>query len=294
MNKDIIDSPLIDPNLSSYEKFFDHDWAKGIFAAVKNTPVEDAVNGLVMAWRSTNGAHILPWLMAESLKRYAQGEVEGSLRYRESYADQVIKGIVDKLVDRMQYSLKLDQRRSLRRVVTKIEEEAHEAVKTAREQVLFDVAGYWKYLVNASEFQFSILGIQRINYGSLFFAYEDFVANVIRTKEPTYSSKDKKNPIHVAFPNHFGKPLGDFCWNHDEVDLARLVRNALAHNGGRFGKDLEKYKARFADVTGTDKPLLRGDNFNLVDGKIQITPDNTTYLFGVLKERVSKVVEEAK
>lgn len=288
MDKDIIDTPLIDPNLSSYEKFFDHDWVEGIFAAVKNTPLELAVNGVVMAWRSTNGAHILPWLMAENLKRYSQGELEGSLRYRESYADKVIKGVVDKIEGMMQYSLKFDQRRALRRAVERIEKEGYEAVKTARDQVQFDVDGYWKFLVNASEFQFSILGIQRINYGSLFFAYEDFLANVIRTKEPTYSSK--KEPIKAGFARHFGDPLTDFCWNHDEVDLARLVRNALAHNGGRFGKDLEKFKARFTDVTGADKVLLRGNKFNLVDNKIQITPDNTTYLFGVLKERVTKIV----
>jgi hypothetical protein len=88
--------------------------------------------------------------------------------------------------------------------------------------------------------------------------------------------------------------LSDFCWKHEEVDLARLVRNALAHNGGRFGPDLEKYKTRFVGATSTAKPLLRGDQFNLVEGKIQITPDNTRHLFGVLKERVSKIIEKAK
>ena len=60
MELDIIDTPLINPNLSPYEKFFDHEWAKDSFAVAKNTPLEDAVNALVMAWRSTNGAHILP------------------------------------------------------------------------------------------------------------------------------------------------------------------------------------------------------------------------------------------
>ncbi|QJW95365.1 hypothetical protein [Frigoriglobus tundricola] len=130
---------------------------------------------------------------------------------------------------------------------------------------------------------------QRINYGALFFAYEDFLANVIRTKELTYSSK--KKPIKEAFATHFDDALADFCWNHDEVDLARLVRNALAYNGARFGKDLENYKARFVDVSGTSKALLRREHFNPVDGIIQITPDNTAYLFGVLKERVTMIVE---
>jgi len=227
--------------------------------------------------------------MVESLKSFAEGEVDRNLRYRVSYSDKVIQGLVGKIEARMQYSLNFDQRRKLKSVVAKIEEDAHQAIKAARSATPFDTSGYWDYLTHASEFQFCILGIQRINYGSLFFAYEDFLANVIRTKEPTYSSK--KTPIKDAFTTQFGDQLANYCWNHEEVDLARLVRNALAHNGGRFGKDLRKYQPRFTDVTGISAPPIQGELFNLEDGKIQITPDNTKYLFGVLKECVSEIVK---
>jgi hypothetical protein len=290
MDKDIIDTPLIDPNLDSYQQFFDHGWCKCMFEAVKTSPLNDAVCALMVAWRSTNGAHMLPWLMVHSLRRFAEGEGDGSLRYRANYSGEVVKGIVNKLESRMQHSLKLDQRLALKRVVTKIEEEAHDALKTAQSEADFPLAGYWEFLTHTSEFQFSILGTQRINYGALFFAYEDFLANIIRTEEPTYSSK--KEYINIALARHFGDSLADFCWNHEEVTLARLVRNALAHNGGRFGADLEKYKARFVDATGATNPKLQDDLFILVDGKIQITPGNTKYLFGVLKERVTKIVDE--
>lgn len=40
-----------------------------------------------------------------------------------------------------------------------------------------------------------------------------------------------------------------------------------------------------------DKVRLEGDRFPLVNGKLQITPGNTTHLFGILNERVSKVAE---
>jgi hypothetical protein len=247
---------------------------------------------LMLAWSSANGSHILPWLMVETLKHYAGGEMDGSLRYRANYAGVVVSGIVDRLEAKMQYRLKFDQRRALKRAVKSIEEEAHEDLKVAQAATKFDVAGYWKLLITDTEFRFCILGAQRTNFANLFFAYEDFLANVIRTREPTYSSK--KEFISTAFARHFGDQLTDFCWNHQDVDLARLVRNALAHNSGRFGKDLEKYKTRFVDATGMNEALLRGDQFNLVEGKIQITPGNTTHLFGVLKERVSKIIEEVK
>jgi hypothetical protein len=86
--------------------------------------------------------------------------------------------------------------------------------------------------------------------------------------------------------------LRDYCWTDTEIDLARLVRHALAHNGGRFGIDLHKYKARFMDATGMTAPELRGDLFIVIDGKIQITPGNTTHLFSILKDRVTRTVEQ--
>src|ERR1700730_2204051 len=169
----------------------------------------------------------------------------------------------------------------------KIEKEAYRAIKTAQSQMEFPIAGYWDFLIRTSEFPFCIFGTQRINYGWLFFAYEDFLGNVIRTKEPRYTSK--KEPIKEAFARHFGVPLRNYCWTDAEVDLAKLVRHALAHNGGRFGPDLKKYKARFVDANGKTPPTLRDNLFILVDGKIQITPGNTRHLFGVLKDRVTKV-----
>jgi hypothetical protein len=289
-DKDIIDRPLIDQNLDSYEQFFDHRWSEHIFKTVKTSPLNDAVCALLVSWRFTNGAHLLPWLMAHSLKRFAESEGNGSLRFRGEYSSEVVKGIVNKLESRMQYSLKREQRATLKRVVAKIEQEAFEGFKAAQSKAVFPLDGYWKFLIHTSEFQLSILGTQRINYGSLFFAYEDFLANVIRTKEPTYSSK--KKPIKDAFADHFGEPLRDYCWSDPEVELAKLVRHALAHNGGRFGADLEKDKTRFEYATRSAEPTLRDDLFILVDGKIQITPGNTKHLFGVLKERVTKIVEE--
>src|SRR5262249_23413528 len=157
---------LIDPNLNSYQQFFDHGWCKRMFEAVETSPLNDAISTLMLAWRSANGSHMLPGLMAHSLRRFAEGEGNGSFRVRANYSGEVIKGIVSKLESRMHHSLKPEQRATLKRVVTKIEKEAHDDLKTAQSKVEFPLAGYWDFLTHASEFQFSILGTQRINYGS--------------------------------------------------------------------------------------------------------------------------------
>lgn len=238
MDQGVIDTALIDPNLSSYEAFFDPEWCSALFAGTKGTVLEDAVNALLVAWRATNGVHILPWLMVKSLEHFDLGNASGNLRFRASYSEEVVKRLVANVVERMETRLKPDQRFALVRIVTQIEKEAHEAVREARDRIRLDATAYWEDLASNWAFRFSVLGAQRTNYGSLFFTFEDFLSNVIRTKEPSFSSN--REWISTAFARCFGAPLADDCWNHAEVDLARLVRNALVHNGGRYGTELDK------------------------------------------------------
>ena len=47
------------------------------------------------------------------------------------------------------------------------------------------------------------------------------------------------------------------------------------------------------DATAMSSVPLQGDRFNVVNGRIQIMPCNTRYLFGVLKDRVTEIVEKA-
>jgi hypothetical protein len=291
MSNEIVENACIDQNVFSYQKFFDNDWSKEMFELVENSPLKKAFDSLIFAWRTANGAHLLPRLMAESLRSFAEGKHGGNLGFAASYSETLIKGFVNNLEARTHFNFSHDQRVAVRRALTQIEREARDSFKTAQAQVGFDINQYWNFLTNNNEFQFCILGIQRINYCSLFFAYEDFLANTIRTKVANYTSKPPST-ITTAFPQHFGKLLADFCWSDAEVDLARLVRHAVAHNNGCFGTGLEKYRTRFDDATVTDSPRIYDDRFILIDGKIQITPRNTAYLFRVLKERVSRIVEQ--
>ena len=103
-------------------------------------------------------------------------------------------------------------------------------------------------MIGNFEFCVSILGAQRLTYPSLFFAYEDFLASTIKAKkDPNYSSKGRN--IGLDLKSFSYDTLAAYCWNDAEVDLAGLVRHAVAHNSGRLGAELEKYKVRFVDVT---------------------------------------------
>lgn len=292
MGNSLAGKVLIDPNLDSYKTFFDHEWCRQIYNFAQGSALESSVDSLMIAWRSASGSHLLPWLMATSLPTYASGQLEGTLQFRDSYSERIISGLVAKITSKMQASLTTEQTLKLQLAVMEIESEAFEALKASQSTFDSIKTDYWSEIVTITEFQFSILGTQRLNFSAIFFAYEDFLANAIRTKEPQYTSKSKKDPIGIALERLFGdKNLAEFCWSQDDVDMARLIRNSLAHNSGRFGTDLKRYEARFPDVSGETSIELQGNQFYLIEDTIQITPCNNKYLFDLLKDRVTKVVE---
>jgi hypothetical protein len=62
-----------------------------------------------------------------------------------------------------------------------------------------------------------------------------------------------------------------------QINLARLTRNALAHNGGRMTEELQNEEHTF---------VIEGD-------EIQINSDHTTSLYRHLASKVMKVAEHA-
>lgn len=289
LKRKVIDNPVIDENVESYKQFFDHKWCLSMFEKAEGTKIEQAVDDLMISWRSADGAHRMPWLMTHSLQSFAVGDTSANLKARKSYSETMVEKMAQRLVQRMRGKLKVTQLADLHQALRKIEKETAEIVKQARKRVAFDVEKYWDFTVKETEFHFAILGTQHMGYCALIFAYEDFLANVIRSVQPDYNSRTEE--IKIAFERHFGEALADDCWIGEDVDLARLVRNDVVHNGRRKGKRLDKYNARFVDAPEFERPALHPNLFILVKGKIQITPCNTRYLFGVLRDRATKIVD---
>jgi hypothetical protein len=76
---------------------------------------------------------------------------------------------------------------------------------------------------------------------------------------------------------HFGQQVAQDCLNAPEVRAARLVRNALAHNGGKETDELKKIQ----------------HGIRVEGGVLQIMAPDTRRLFDVLKDRAYKLVEKA-
>src|SRR5207253_2041712 len=77
-------------------------------------------------------------------------------------------------------------------------------------------------------------GSQRTVYGAVYHTYENFVSRCVglARNEPDYRSPNAK-ALHADARAAFGDTTADFCLTDQAVDAARLVRNALAHHGGK-------------------------------------------------------------
>ncbi len=146
----------------------------------------------------------------------------------------------------------------------------------------FDDARLWDRLIESkegNEFQLAIWGTQRLCYPALYHAYENFLRDVmsVRTADPNYRILRYEKFLKDAVAN-LGQAIVDECLTDPAVTLARLVRNAFAHKGGRLTKELRE---------------LKTFPFQIEDDTIQITAPDTTSLFNLLKVRVRKLAEVA-
>jgi hypothetical protein len=309
MNDEIVDNVLLDPHYDSYTAFWDKQWGETMLQRADKSPLRQPVRDFVALCRYSSEAHRLPWLAVELIRSYAEGEMKGLIQFRDQYSDSVVRKVVQRIEKEMSERLDHHGRKTLNHAVRKIEKETFGEAKQ-KFKLHLDAKRFWDYLIDPTRLidgpepsaiiPMSIFGIQRNIFLGLFFAYEDLSLHVIKSKDPTFKVEPKKGTkdaitIESGLNDNFGGTLGSECWD-EEVDLTRLVRNQLVHNGGRYHSKLDKYKAKGRFFTEPDTkahPVLKNDMFLVVTDKIQILPGNTRHLFNVLKVRALKMIDKA-
>jgi len=255
----------IDDCLKSYRTFFDHDWARRIDHLASGTVLDEAVFALGITWKSVANTHLMPWLLADSLAELLQSFLGGT----EPTASRVIRAIHDQLLKSIGSSL------------PKINDLSASAI-LARDQAQrllqrrYNSNAIWQELLQTSEFRLSIWGSQRVCYGALYHAFEDFTRRCIAIasgeEDDWRPAGEAVDVARTIYGNNFvHSVLGDHA-----LTVARLVRNALAHGGGRLTKELENI------------------NHGLVveDGVVQITACDTANLYHVLKLKAYRLAEK--
>jgi hypothetical protein len=208
-----------------------------------------------------------------------QGATEMNLNTTEPFGKKYVADVRDVLVGRMGDSLRNMQRKRMQQDLDAIYEETSK-ITVAAEAAAPDMM--WQSFLGNSEFRFALVGSQRLCYGAIYYAYEDFLARCVglARKEPEYRMP-RRPQFQKDFTAAFDATVCDQCWDHPVVNLARVTRHALVHNGCRVTDE-------FKEAVKAAKYL-----FVVEDDEIQIMAPDTSTLFRLLKDRAALVISAA-
>jgi hypothetical protein len=274
MANEVVKNFTYDPQLGSYSSFFDHAWARRFSDLVSGSLLDEPTMALLVNWKAAANTHLMPWLMITNLVSFAKGYA----RSHETISESALGRIARHLTEAMHDSLSNMKRKRLSEEINKLAIK----LKTSREghdedidpQHLFE-----EYLGSPGghELQLSLWGTQRVVYGSLYHAYEHFVACCVGLllEEPDYRPSNITKLIDDAKrklpPQVYAHCIGD-----DSIQVARLVRNALAHHGGKESGELRE----------------KTHGIPVVDGELQVMPKHVHELFALLKDRAMRLATE--
>lgn len=262
---------IVDDRLESYLTFFEGEWARRVSKVVDGTPLDPLVFDLTFSWRGAANTHRMPWMMVHVVKSFADGYRGGP----DTLCQQWVQVVTLRLLAEMGDRLQPEQRREIQLALDRIAVDVRVARAVAALQTQFDPNELWVGMVGATEFQFCLQASQRLAFGALFYAYEDFFLRSYRLKSGKANYQIGKT-FSEDFATAFGAGLRDYCWSDPQVNVARQIRHALVHNGGRE----------------TEKLRVLGHGIQVMDGELQIMPPNTKALFDILKVRVERFVRE--
>lgn len=262
-----------DRHLGSYGSFFDHAWATDLMGRTETSVLKDPVFSLLMNWKAAANTHMMPWLLIEQLKSFAQSYARTCQTASEYSLARIAKHIPAAMGD----SLSNMKRKKLQQVITDLGhglgQARQEHTDDTDPQALFD-----SYLTGPGghELQLSLWGTQRVVYGAIYHAYENFATRCVGLTrgDPHYRPGNGKELVAAAKAAFDAITFG-FCITDDSVSLARLVRNAIAHHGGMETEELRKVSHGIA----------------VREGELQLMPSDSRSLFTALKDRASALAK---
>lgn len=268
---------VIDERLDSYRTFFDHSWAERFITLTGGTRLDNAAFSLCINWKAAANTHLVPWFTVSGLSQFANGVLKG----HDPLGKRLVDALARRLPSEMGDSMRHMQQKKLAEVVQRIGSEVIGALETAKDLVVPTAESYWQAFISSPEsheFRLIIWGSQRICYGAVYHAYEDFVRECIKTQIGRSPYRPDGIMTMLADAGRiFGKKLAEDCLDSREVRISRLVRNALAHNGGKETDQLKK----------------ESHGIQVENGVLQIMAPDNRALFDELKTRAFQLAEKA-
>jgi hypothetical protein len=262
-------------DIKAYEGYMPDDWGeKVIGSAPVGTILERLLLDLGMSWRSASYTAQMPATSIRAMHAAAVG------RSNFVSPDSSIVAYSERIIGQLCVRVsELAENSSLRvRLVAELATIADEfRDRAAAVKGDYPLEPIWTQFMTDAAFQISLWSSQRVAYVAFYNAYETFIVDCLKvgTGLAQLRSTDKK-VFNEALRTGLGpgKDISGKCWSHHEINISRLVRHALSHNGGRETEELKKQKHGV---------MLIGEN-------LQIMPEDNHRMLRRLRKAVEEII----
>jgi hypothetical protein len=275
-------------DLKAYEGYMPDAWGEvKIGSAEEGTVLERLLLNLGVAWRCASYVAQMPATSIKVMHAAAVGRSkfvspDASI---VSYSDAIIAKLCQRVPEVFENS------RLRARVVAELATIASEfRDQAAAVKENYPVEPIWHQFLGDVPFRMSLWASQRVAYVAFYNAYVSFVVDCLKvgTGFPSLRSTDKKE-FNEALRTGLSQDISGPCWSHHEINIARLVRHALSHNGGRETDDLKRLKHGIK-LIGEELQIVPYDNHHMlrrlrtaVEELIRVTLVDPKFLAGAAK-----------
>lgn len=275
--KEVFGEIHFDTDLTAYKGFFESQWAEEIFQLTDNTKLEIQALNLSASWKGISNARRLPWLMMEMLNTHQ----EATLNRQLQLPTHVIQGFIKRLssIVKERY-VRLSERaqsvlsEEIENIQTELIEGQLEEISTITKN---HTDALWQTFTNRPEIVFGLWMSEVNAYTALYFAYEIFFIESLKILYPG-EVNIRTTRLKDFFKRTNNLDLQKKYWNDAQIEKARLIRLAVAHNGRRPTKEFQCKPKNYVLLT--------------TYGEIIIKAHDTTELYHMLKDKVKEFCEE--
>lgn len=263
-----------DRNLESYKEFYDIYWAREIDDLAKNTKIGKLVFKLCATWKGASNARRLPYMVVEIAKSSISGVFRRKLPPTDIELLLRLRNLIAQDMEYKKLPFTKEQRSALLLTMFSLEPRLtkHHLDQSYPETFKNEL---WESLAGHHEFFISLWMSEANAYCAVFFAYENFIVNSLKTILGI--PKLRTRHVYDELSKLTDSKLAEHCWKNEERKLANLIRDAFVHNGHEITPQLESYKSQL----------------RLAGNQIIIMPEQTTRLFHFLKTCAFSFVKAA-
>lgn len=263
------------------------DWGENTIGTIpEGTVLKRLLLDLALAWRTASYTAQMPATSIRVMHAAAVG-LAGFVSPDSSivaYSEKIIAKLtrmVPELTENRALRTRLME--SLATIAVEFRDRAAE-VKTD-----FPIEPIWAKFMNDMAFRLSLWSSQRIAFVAFYNAYEVFLVDCLKVATGLTSLRTPMKEFRNGLRNAFREDIADPCWFHSEINIARLLRHALSHNGGRQTEDMKKQK-HVIKLIGEDLQIVPEDNHRIlrrlrkaVEKVIAVTRDDPKFMASVAK-----------